>query len=355
MTADREQAIEQASAPARWLLDMGTVGIPLTQTDALARAVVREAVERWPSWWDADLHGPPNREAEVRVLETLHDGLMYLGLLRRRKRQLLTTPRGRKLLGDPQDLLSVLALDLGRGDAFGQTVASVITRRLSEVRELEHDELITAALTRARNEGWRVRDGQIPLERAVGAMVSDVFCRAEAYGIVQRRIDAAERRYKVYVALTDGGLSVLGFDQAPSPPMDALTFHADLLNAKGVSAQLAVREDQHLTALHDAIQDGFGWCDDHLYSFWLDNKFWGADETEYTSPVVADEAPNTADVPIAQFDLAVGAKIAYVFDFGDEWRVRLTLRGRSPQDDGEYPRVLTRRGQAPPQYPAYDD
>jgi hypothetical protein len=39
---------EWAAAPARWLLEMGLAGVSLTQTHALARSVVREAVERWP-------------------------------------------------------------------------------------------------------------------------------------------------------------------------------------------------------------------------------------------------------------------------------------------------------------------
>jgi hypothetical protein len=35
-----------------------------------------------------------------------------------------------------------------------------------------------------------------------------------------------------------------------------------------------------------------------------------------------------------------------MFDFGDEWRVRLTLRRREDPDDGSHPRVLDRRGTA---------
>jgi hypothetical protein len=35
--------------------------------------------------------------------------------------------------------------------------------------------------------------------------------------------------------------------------------------------------------------------------------------------------------------------------------VRATLRGIEAADDGSYPRVLGRAGQAPPQYPALDD
>jgi hypothetical protein len=44
-----------------------------------------------------------------------------------------------------------------------------------------------------------------------------------------------------------------------------------------------------------------------------------------------------------------------VFDFGDEWRVRLTLRAPEPGDGGRYPRVIERTGQALPHYPALDE
>ena len=111
--------------------------------------------------------------------------------------------------------------------------------------------------------------------------------------------------------------------------------------------RIAVLERQPLTVLHDAIQEAFGWLDDHLYSFWLDGRFWG--DEEITSPVVPDEAERTADTPIIELDLRVGQRIAYVFDFGDEWRVRLTVRERVPAS-GDHPRVLELRGTPPPQY-----
>jgi hypothetical protein len=56
-----------ALEPALWLLERAHHGIALTQTGALNRALVREAAERCPDWWDADLCGPPNREDEVAV------------------------------------------------------------------------------------------------------------------------------------------------------------------------------------------------------------------------------------------------------------------------------------------------
>lgn len=132
--------------------------------------------------------------------------------------------------------------------------------------------------------------------------------------------------------------------------MSVLRINAELLDAHGVSARIAVRDDQPLTALHDGIQEAFGWMDDHLYSFWLDGRFWGDEEQEYTTP--DDEAETaTADVPIADLDLSTGQKIAYVFDFGDSWRVLLTVKEQVEDDGDAYPRVLERHGEAPPQYP----
>ena len=137
--------------------------------------------------------------------------------------------------------------------------------------------------------------------------------------------------------------------------MSVLVFDAELADVRGVRARVAVGADQPLTALHDAIQEAFRWADDHLYSFWLDGRFWGDRDAEFTSPIAADEAPRTADVPLAELGLAVGQSIAYVFDFGDEWRVKLTVSEEVEPDGGAYPRVLTRTGTAPPQYPALDE
>ena len=132
--------------------------------------------------------------------------------------------------------------------------------------------------------------------------------------------------------------------------MPVLVFDAELVGVRSVRASVAVGAEQHLTALHDIIQEAFGWFDDHLYSFWLNNEFYGGEEFEYTSPDIPDEGCRTADVPIAELDLPIGAKIAYVFDFGDDWRVRFTLREQTDPDVGDYPRVLQVKGTPPPQY-----
>jgi pRiA4b ORF-3-like protein len=128
-------------------------------------------------------------------------------------------------------------------------------------------------------------------------------------------------------------------------------FDAALADVQGVSRTIELREDQTLADLHETIREAFGWLDDHLYSFWLDGRFWGDHSTEYTAPVEAEEGVRTADVPVSGLGLERGARIAYLFDFGDEWRVELRMSGTGVADGGRYPRIVASKGEAPPQYP----
>ncbi|HEX6021355.1 MAG TPA: hypothetical protein VFZ00_05120 [Solirubrobacter sp.] len=332
-------AIDEGTTLAGWLLERGIDGLGLTKTHALQRAVVREVAERWPRWWRHELFGPPHRETDLPVLHETHAALRRLRLVRRRHETLLTTARGRELLADPEALLRVLHEDL-QHDGFDGDAWLLIEETLHERGPLEREPLTEIVGRWLMAEGWREAGGA-PLEGwALSGALWPTLRRAEAYGFLRHDGTTLE--------LTEAGHRLAATEPEVAAPGDlALIFDAQLLNVKGVRARVAVLERQHLTALHDTIQEAFGWFDDHLYSFWLDGRFWG--EQEVTSPVVPDEAERTADLPIAELDLCVGQKLAYVFDFGDEWRVRLTVRERVAAA-GDYPRVIEVRGTPPPQY-----
>jgi hypothetical protein len=145
-------------------------------------------------------------------------------------------------------------------------------------------------------------------------------------------------------------------------------FSAQLDGWRGVRRTIAIRGDQTLIDLHGALQAAFDWDDDHLYSFWLSGKFWARDGSERTRPFAIESDPFAGwDVPIAKperksaderlnrLELTTGQRIAYLFDFGDEWRVRLTLRQITADDREQYPRLLESAGDAPPQYPDHAD
>jgi Plasmid pRiA4b ORF-3-like protein len=117
-------------------------------------------------------------------------------------------------------------------------------------------------------------------------------------------------------------------------------FDAELDNVAGVRRSIELLEDQALVELHNGIQQAFGWMDDHLYSFWLDGRFHGDRSTEYAAPIEPEEDVATAAVAISKLGLEPGTKIAYAFDFGDEWRVGLRLTETADAEEARYPRVV---------------
>jgi len=57
-----------------------------------------------------------------------------------------------------------------------------------------------------------------------------------------------------------------------------------------------------------------------------------------------------------QLDLQLGQKFLYYFDYGDSHEFDVTLLTiNSAGTVGQYPKIVGQRGQAPPQYPNYDE
>jgi hypothetical protein len=137
---------------------------------------------------------------------------------------------------------------------------------------------------------------------------------------------------------------------------DAYVFEAELVDYPGVARTVAVRGDQALEDLHEVLRQAFEWFDDHLYSFWLSGEFWGDAESEFTAPGGGGaRRAETADVELDRLGLEAGQKIAYLFDYGDQWHVELRLADIRPAGAERYPLVLASRGEAPPQYEPIDD
>jgi hypothetical protein len=130
---------ETAAAPVRWLLELCAQpdGVPLSQSGFLPRANVAEAAERF-GWWDWPK--PPRSEADLHQLVTIRDAARRLRLVRRRARRLITTARGKELLGRPLELWSVVASETEEGGDFPLAITEVAGLRLlhgrSEVHQL---------------------------------------------------------------------------------------------------------------------------------------------------------------------------------------------------------------------------
>jgi hypothetical protein len=173
----------QVVVVARWLLDRAVDGIALTQTGALNRALVREAVELRPDWWDTELFGPPYREDEIVPLGRLHELLRGLRLLRRSGRRILATPRARTLLTDPAALLDACAIALLAGDTFDAVVGELAAALMLAGERIEYGSLEPAIHPAILEQGWH--SAGVPLSiHAVGGAIGHLLAGLEALDLV---------------------------------------------------------------------------------------------------------------------------------------------------------------------------
>jgi hypothetical protein len=138
-----------------------------------------------------------------------------------------------------------------------------------------------------------------------------------------------------------------------------LIFRASL-DAK-LYRDIEVRASTTLYKLAAAIIAAYDFDLDHAFGFYSSlTKGYGGSPKRYELFADMGEAdPGILGVEKTQVTTAfprVGAKMVFVFDYGDDWRFGVELFGtgiRMPKT--RYPRVLAKVGEAPEQYPAYDD
>jgi hypothetical protein len=92
--------------------------------------------------------------------------------------------------------------------------------------------------------------------------------------------------------------------------------------------RIVVPADLSLLDLHHATQILMGWRDYHLHVFEIDDREYGPrpEEEGEREQWAADDGAVTIAKALA---LADGRPIDYVYDLGDDWRVRITLIGET--------------------------
>ena len=134
-----------------------------------------------------------------------------------------------------------------------------------------------------------------------------------------------------------------------------------LMNAKRIWRKIAIREDQTLSKLHEAIYSAFDRDDEHLYSFYTPREKTSStrkiyDSPEYTHPMALEgslDKSNAEKTTIGQLHLKPKQVFYYLFDFGDCWWHEITVDSMLPADKKRYPMIVAKQGVSPPQY--YDE
>ena len=103
--------------------------------------------------------------------------------------------------------------------------------------------------------------------------------------------------------------------------------------------------------LHVAIQDSMGWLDYHLHSF---NIRTARKKQPVLIGIPGDELENTTlpgwEIPVSRYFKQPGDEAVYDYDFGDNWRHKITLTGINLQTNGiKYPHCVDGQRQCPPE------
>jgi hypothetical protein len=128
----------------RWLLGQLAGGIALTQAGNLNRAFVQQNADRF-GW---DLSQPPYTEPDLYDLHHLRCLATSLKIARRSGRALTLTAKGRRMLGDPDQLWRATAATLPPGNAFTVFAGELFLALLAD-GEPQPAEQVTAVVAQA--------------------------------------------------------------------------------------------------------------------------------------------------------------------------------------------------------------
>jgi hypothetical protein len=220
-----------------------------------------------------------------------------------------------------------------------------------------------------QGKGWRIRQvKQLPWGDLLVQVLQQIFA---AYGYhwrgfadPTRPLGELQPTLQTYIPDWQNSLPV------PSEPEPRAGRHIFKVSLGRVWRRIAIDAEATLADLSRLILDSVDFDDDHLDLFRYPTPT--GRQMEVTHPW-ADGPVSTDEVTIGSLPIAVGQVMDYIFDFGDYWQFKVQLeavetdpeeapviakvKGRRSQPRNRRPwgEVLESHGQAPPQYPDYDD
>ena len=142
--------------------------------------------------------------------------------------------------------------------------------------------------------------------------------------------------------------------QAQRGPVRTFVLRVNHRALPKVWRDIEIAADQTLEDLHLAIQQAFGWNDDHLYSFFMSGRAY--DQASEVGSPWSETERHTHQVTIGDLHLKMRSRFLYYFDYGDSHEFDVQVKQINPAaPKGSYPRLIAQQGQAPPQYPDIDE
>jgi hypothetical protein len=143
---------------------------------------------------------------------------------------------------------------------------------------------------------------------------------------------------------------------------ETFILHAALDGRRSVYRDIEIDPAKSLHKLAEAIVKAFGFDFDHAFGFYTGLSLSKIKVVHPQYELFADMGsadPGVLGVEKTRISYAfpqVGHTLLFLFDYGDDWLFRITLKATGiRQPRARYPRVVAAKGQAPEQYPQADE
>jgi hypothetical protein len=122
---------------------------------------------------------------------------------------------------------------------------------------------------------------------------------------------------------------------------------------------IEVSSSSSLANLAEAIVAAFGFDMDHAYGFYskLTGKLFDSPRRfELFADIEGSRSRSVKRTRVITAFQKVGSAMTFLYDYGDEWIFRVEVIETGKAEPGAaYPRIVSKIGTAPPQYPQIDD
>lgn len=142
---------------------------------------------------------------------------------------------------------------------------------------------------------------------------------------------------------------------APAGPAHAFQLHLSLLGAHPpIWRRVLVSSATKLSKLHQVLQAVMGWTNSHLHEFEVNGE-------RYSAPSFhLEEAKNEQRITLGQAAPEEGDSVLYLYDFGDNWELKILVEKIVPLEEGKYyPVCLGGKRATPPEdvggLPGYEE
>ena len=127
------------------------------------------------------------------------------------------------------------------------------------------------------------------------------------------------------------------------------------VSLKAVWRKIAIPSNLTLCSLSSAILDAFDFANDHLHQFTYKDRQ-GFKKSIYHPYTQDNEGEGFTDaILLRDWQINIGDRITYVFDFGDWWEFNVVLESiDEPDPNINKAKVIDKKGKAPEQYGDFD-